>query len=246
MIRREAEQDLTAHGDAAQYRQSVSTTGSPQRAVPIAEHKQELLQVRDDGDVKEDGSGDEFTVETTPAPLVSCGGHTASKCSLCTVIDPVTGNEMWDRGPDWCHGDCTYFDGECHRLTSQNLHTERDLPLANVSTTKLKPDLFNPEITAKDQETIDALAQKSIEEAEFEAKQRLSNEAQAEKDRKNKLIVTVIVSASSVLFLLAIASTVMLYKYVQQGQPKQLEEPLAAEDSGEDGEEGEEGEAVES
>jgi len=244
---------MRRHGEVPQQREAYSD--APHGSVPIAAHTHELLQA-----VTEAPSDDATTLQTTPAPLVSCGGHTAKKCSACTSVDPVTGLEITDRGPDWCHGDCTYFDGECHRMTSQNMNTEREQGYANVSTTKHVPDLLNPEITAEDMAIMDAAAQASIEEAGLEAKQRLANEEQREKEKKGKLLVTIIVSCSCVLFLCAVGSLIALYKYVKKGEPKKMEEPLTEEASSGDeggvegegesyeyqGEQGEAGEAAES
>jgi len=219
MMRREDE--------APQNRQTVFDT--PLRSEPIAAHKQEeLLQVQS-------------TAETTPRPLVSCGGHQASTCSLCTVRDPKDGSPWGDRGADWCHGDCTYFEGACHTLTEDNKNIQRQAGFANVSTTKHIPDLLNPEITPDDKKIMDIAADKSVAEAEYEAKQRLSNEQERRKEKNGKFIVTVIVSTSVVLFFCAVASLIALWQYIKKGDGSngmtKLEEPLIdenAESSGED------------
>jgi len=243
------------------------------RSVPIAAHNHELVQIDSAGEVltRDDPprppgqstvidastiqttaapvvSNDATTVKTTPAPTVSCGGHSAKKCAECSTVNPVTGEESLDRGPDWCHGDCIYFDGECHRLTANNLHMTRDRGYANVSTTLHVPDMMNPNITDEDRKIMDIAADASVTEAEREAKQRLSNLMHEEKQKKGKLLVTIIVSCSSVLFCCAIGSLIALYKYIHVGQPKKMEEPEmtthaglqgSSEDDGEDdGEDG--------
>merc|ERR1719506_1588807 len=123
---------------------------------------------------------------------MSCGGHTAPRCRLCTVLDPNTGLEIEDRGPDWCHGDCTYYDGECHKLHSKNMHVERDVNAYDGTTTKPGlPDLLNPEITQKDRDIMDKAADRSIQEADYESKMRLAKERlkeEAEKDKMNKFL----------------------------------------------------------
>merc|ERR1719326_390888 len=96
--------------------------------------------------------------EAPEEPRISCGGHTATRCRLCTVIDPDSGLETPDRGPDWCHGDCTYYDGECHTLTSYNLHVARDNSTEGASTSMPVPDILNPNITDFDRELMDAAA----------------------------------------------------------------------------------------
>lgn len=233
VVRREVDDD---HGDAVQHRRSES--GTHHRTVSIAAHSHELMQTNNAPAPAPATDSDGTTVQTTPAPLVSCGGHTAKKCAECTNVDPITGLVTLDRGPDWCHGDCTYYDGECHRLTAMNMNTKREPGYANVSTTKHVPDLLNPNITDEDRAVMDLAADASVGEAEKEAEQRLANLELQEKEKKGKLLLYIIVSCSVVLFLCAVGSVVALVKYSRKGQPKKIEEPMLAEES-DDGEEGE-------
>lgn len=195
--------------------------------------KQELLQVDPDmsGTFSTDDSDDSKTTQrTTPAPTVSCGHHEATFCRRCTVIDPVTGKEVKDKGSAWCNGDCTYYQEECHTLTAQNFHIERDQLLEGVATTTGVPDLLNPEITLRDEEIMDKAADSSVEEAAFEAKQRLSNEAHREKEKRGKLLNTIIISASCVLFICAVLNVIVLVKYIGMGGPKTMKDPLTKDD----------------
>lgn len=217
--------------------QKQAVSHSAQHAVPTAAHKQELLQVDPDmsGTFSTDDSDDSKTTQrTTPAPTVSCGHHEATFCRRCTVIDPVTGKEVKDQGSAWCNGDCTYYQEECHTLTAQNFHIERDQLLEGVPTTTGVPDLLNPEITLRDEEIMDKAADSSVEEAAFEAKQRLSNEVHREKEKKGKLLNTIIISASCVLFICAVLNVIVLVKYIRVGVPNTMKDPLTKDD-GSDG-----------
>ena len=40
---------------------------------------------------------------------VSCGGHMALSCEMCT-INP---SDLTDQGSSWCNGDCFWSDGTC-------------------------------------------------------------------------------------------------------------------------------------
>jgi len=130
--------------------------------------------------------------------LKNCGGHTATRCRLCTVICPAgldwcnEGAEIPDQGPSWCHRDCKYYDGECHTLTAHNVHVERTAYEDHqqhgiVESTTLIPDLLNPEITAEDETLMHEAAKRGIQEADYEAKLRLANEAKEEEEKKDKM-----------------------------------------------------------
>lgn len=171
----------------------------------VRAHGEELLERQTDTEIT-----------TTVAPPISCGGHTAPRCRLCTVIDPHTGLETMDRGPDWCHGDCTYYDQECHTLTSYNLKVKRDSSEEGATTTQHVPDLLNPEITDADRKLMDDAADRSIQEADYEAKMRLAlqkKEEEAAKDKMNKFLYAVIMSAATMLFCCAIVSCFMLCRF---------------------------------
>jgi len=161
--------------------------------------------------------------------LVSCGGHRATRCRLCTVIDPATGLEVGDKGPDWCHGDCKYYDGECHKLTTYNLQVNRtkrenwDGHKEGATTTVGIPDLLNPDITDADRKLMDEAADRSIQEAEYEAQMRLAKEKKLEEEKKDKLqkvLYGAIMSASAILACCAIGSLVALCKYIRGGKSK--------------------------
>merc|ERR1719162_1778984 len=182
--------------DATRQKQPVSP--SSQHVASTAAHKQELLQVDANPSITlstNESDDSPTTQQTTPAPVIFCGGHEATFCRRCTVIDPVSGDEIKDRGRAWCNGDCTYYQEECHKLTAQNLHMEQDKGLEHVPTTTGIPDLFNSEITLHDQEIMDQAADRSVAEASFEAKQRLSNEANRQQEKKGKLLLTIIISS---------------------------------------------------
>jgi len=159
------------------------------------------------------------STSTTKAPveLVSCGGHKAPRCRLCTVIDPNTGLEVEDRGPDWCHGDCTYYDKECHTLTAWNLKVKQNASKQGAATTMIQvPDLLNPEITDKDKKLMDEAADRSVAEAQYEAKMRLAVQKQEEeggKEKTGQFLYAVIMSGSVMLFCCAIASCIMLWRF---------------------------------
>ena len=40
---------------------------------------------------------------------VSCGGHQAITCEMCTI--DLT--DLTDHGSGWCNGDCSWRDGKC-------------------------------------------------------------------------------------------------------------------------------------
>jgi len=155
--------------------------------------------------------------------FISCGGHKATRCQLCTVIDPDTGLETNDRGPDWCHGDCTYYDQECHKVTVHNVNKERDASEEGATTSKHIPDILNPEITDEDHVTMDEAADRAIEEADYEAKQKQSNAVareQEEKDKAGNFLLVAICSGSSVLALCAVVTFIMSCCFIWTGRKK--------------------------
>lgn len=189
---------------------------SAQKARTISAHVQEeeqgLLEVSHDHSSKTDPT-------TTNETMVSCGAHRATRCRLCTVIDPETKAEIADQGPSWCHGQCIYYDGECHDWHAGNLHAAREQ--ANASTTKPLPDLMNPNITAKDKEIMEEGAKRAIQEADYEAKMRLAAQKQHEEeeaDTGNKFTKYAMVSFAACLALCAVGSCCMLCHFMRGPQ----------------------------
>jgi len=165
--------------------------------------------------------------------FISCGGHKATRCNLCTVIDPDSGLETNDRGPDWCHGDCTYYEQECHSLTHHNKHVDRDASEEGASTTQKIPDILNMDITEEDHTTMDEAADRAIEEADFEAKQKESNavaKGDEENDKAGNFLLVAICSGSSVLAGCALLTFIMSCCFIWTGRKKGKEAtPLAPE-----------------
>jgi len=197
-------------------------------------HGDKLLEVDAKGTTPTtSGSAAAATTPTTTQPSrISCGGHTASICRLCTVIDPKTGVEVEDRGADWCHGDCIYYDGECHTLTGANAHVKRQKSEEGATTSMPVPDLLNPNITDFDRKIMDEAAERSVQEADYEARQKLAEEKKKEEQRKNKMgtfLQVMIWTASGVLSCCAIASCIALYKFSHASAGKNA---LLSEDAG--------------
>lgn len=188
----------------------VAPAASDSDANAEGTHAEDPVPVRDDVyDDPEDGH-----------ERISCGGHTALKCRLCTVLDPVTNLEIPDKGPEWCHGDCTYFDGECHEVTQHTRGRERDAYREGVSTTKHIPDILNPNITEHDHKVMDFAAERAIEERDYEAKMKLGTlQKQEEKngDTWQKFSYITIVTTATILFLCAILSSCLLFHYAMNG-----------------------------
>lgn len=169
------------------------------------------------------------TVTTTPKARsktvtygehkVSCGGHTTTRCRLCTIVDPETGFEIPDKGPDWCHGDCKYIDGECERSHGGNANIEHqaDPNSDPASTTQHIPDLLNPNITDEDRKLMAQAADRAIQEANYEAKKRQMLEAlnqDRKKDWKDNVIYVAIMTASCLLACCACGAVAAAVKYI--------------------------------
>jgi hypothetical protein len=161
---------------------------------------------------------------------VSCGGHRAPRCRVCTVLDPNTGKpfedemgEPLDKGPDWCRGNCKWIDGECQdnsRWVEHIEHNHGNATSGEHATTAI-PDIINPKLTDTDEELVHMAAWRAIQEADYEARQREANVVQAEEennDEINKFIKLAMCTCAFCLVCCAIAAVFFVIRYARGGK----------------------------
>jgi hypothetical protein len=206
-----------------------------ERLVSVVEHAQTAEEaghpsvlVQEINVSKTSNSSEEKHTTTTYDPLgaedghwVSCGGHRAPRCRVCTILDPETGkpwpNEK-DKGPDWCKGNCKWYEGECQAASNWNVdvkHNEGKQTNGRFSTTAL-PDLMNPNLTIGDQAIIDEAAKAGVAEADYLARQRAANakrDEEEKKDKFNKFVYLSIMTAAVCLGCCACVSVVTVCRY---------------------------------
>jgi hypothetical protein len=161
---------------------------------------------------------------------VSCGGHRAPRCRVCTVLDPETGKPFedgLDKGPDWCRGNCKWYDGECQdnsRYTNHIEHNHGNATSGDHATTAI-PDILNPELTDTDEELIHMAAARGIDQADYDARQRESNQAKEDEEKKdwiNKFGKYAIFSLAACLCCCACTSCYCVIRYARGGKKKEV------------------------
>lgn len=188
-----------------------------------------ILQSRDDPNVNP------TPIQNATAHFfISCGGHRANVCSLCTVQDEA-GVPTFDHGEDWCHGDCYWGeDDQCHLKTQQ--HWDGIIPLPPPSNTSANstspiPEMFSTNYTQDEKEEIHMAADRAIQEANFEAKMNYAEVKKEEEEntKSKKFWFIVIITASATLVCCAIPAVVLLAGYVCF--PSMFAKKTAGEDS---------------
>lgn len=193
-------------------------------------HRQETASFADRHDMHEA----DIREHRSAAVQVTCGGHKAATCALCTSTD-ANGQQVFDHGSEWCNGDCVWHEQACHLKGTVTVTVSgTSTGTANGYGTTPLPDIMNPNITAKDKGIIDKAAGAAIREENMEAaeKQRLEEEnAEAKKFGWGKFWLITVITISVILGACACVTVIAVCMYYQMGSPTK-----ETEDEGEEGE----------
>mmetsp|Transcript_22247 Transcript_22247/g.39171 ORF Transcript_22247/g.39171 Transcript_22247/m.39171 type:complete len:301 (-) Transcript_22247:55-957(-) len=169
-------------------------------------------------------SGDDPSTAPTAAETaasrsyISCGGHRAKLCSLCTVQDE-DGGPTFDHGEDWCNGDCYWGkDEKCHLNKQQTFDGIVSMPAAQIvseNTTSPIPEM-NRNFSQEEKKDIDLAADRAIEESKFEADMAYgkAKEEEEENTPSKKFWFVVIITASVCLVCCACPAVILLVGYI--------------------------------
>lgn len=162
------------------------------------------------------------------ATWVTCGGHKAPSCSLCTTTDDK-GQVVNDRGSEWCNGDCMMSHGKCEARPENSpapaakATTPTPQPAQPAPAKEKKPDILDPTITGFDKAVIDDAAEDAIKEENAEAAQKqeeaIKEAANGDGFDWNKFWLIVIVVFSVLLGICAIVSVVGVCVLCYYGTP---------------------------
>lgn len=164
---------------------------------------------------------------------ISCGGHRAKLCSLCTVQD-AEGIPTFDHGSDWCNGDCYWGDdAKCHLKTKAHIDGIVSLPAAqneSQHTTSPVPEM-DSNFSQHEKEDIHLAADRALEESTFEAKMAYAKakEEKEENSPSKKFWFVVIITASVCLVCCACPALILLVVFM--AFPDALKTKKAGEDS---------------
>jgi len=187
-----------------------------------------MIEEREKSAIAEAAPGDDDS-------WVTCGGHKAPTCQACVSTDS-NGRTVFDHGSEWCHGDCVYHQKKCQKSGTVNNDGAAKGVARGYATTPL-PDLLNPNMTQKDERTVDIAAEAAIKEENMEAASKAKQEEEEIKNKKfswSKFWLITCITVSVILGICACVSVCALVVYYGMPTPSAKGDP---EDDG-SGEEG--------